>query len=93
MFTLQWLTVLLSIVGDNHQQALYVHHPFAPQKQSHCSCRRNRHNHSKEESQLNHQFGEHTVLYLLANSIFPTAFCAILDAKKIFFNGVQGNII
>ena len=32
------------------------------------------------------------VLYLLANSIFPTVFCAILDAKKIFFNGVQGNI-
>ena len=32
-------------------------------------------------------------LYLLWDSICPTVLCAILDAKKIFFNGVQGNII
>lgn len=74
MFTLQWLIVLLSIVGDNHQQALYVHHPFATQKQSHCSCRRNRHNHSKEESQLNHQFGEHTGSVPLGKQHFPHRF-------------------
>ena len=65
-------------MGDNHQQALYVHPPFVPPKQSHCSCHRNQRNHSKEESQLNHQFGEHTGSVPLGKQHLPH--CSLRDS-------------